>query len=181
MGLGRVLTYARLAFLAKDPADRQLYRLVKRRGVRRVVELGIDVPKRTAQMLSLAADHAADGEVQYAGFDRFEERPAGVEPLALIEAHRALAGVAARVRLTPGEPAAAAAGAANSLADTDLVLISPRLTDADLARLWPYAPRMCHPGTVVLRGVGETGESWDQLPLDAVAALSEAAAVPRAA
>ena len=177
MSVARLLRYGRLAYFAKPKSDRMLYGLVRRNGVRRVVEVGIDSLERTSRMLKLALDYAAEGEVRYTGVDPFEERPVEATPLPLIEAHRELRGVGASVRLTPGNTTAVAA-MANSLADTDLLLLSAGLTDGDLTALWRYVPRMCHPGTAVLRAVAD---GWDEVSLEAISRLGQEQSATRAA
>lgn len=166
MGVAQLLRYTRLAFFSKESTDRELFQTVRRRRVSRIVEVGIDAVERTAQALRLARDASGNVEVRYAGFDRFEERGADQPALPLITAHRALGKTGATVRLTPGEPAAAVAAIANSLADTDLILVSGTLTAGRLAPLWPFLPRMCHPETVVLRAQDDAWEELDPAALD---------------
>lgn len=170
---GRLFEYTRDALTGGEPAERQLFRVVKRNHVCRVVEFGVDSVERSSRMMELVARHAPDGTVaQYTGFDAFEERPADEEPLSLIAAHRQLAQSGVAVRLTPGGPVGGVASEANSLPDTDLVLISARLSDANLEPLWFYLPRMCHPGTIALRGrVEDAGVAWDEIPTEEISRL----------
>lgn len=173
MAIKGLLNYARLAFFSKESSDRQLFRLVKKHRILRIVELGIGSLERTAKLIKLAGDNAAHSEVQYTGFDSFDLREEGEPSLSLIAAHRELIQCEASVRLTPGGPASGLSSKANSLSDTDLLLISPAVSDAILEPLWFYLPRMCHPGTLVLRQVsasveGEADAEWVSISLEEV-------------
>lgn len=166
--------YARLALFSKQPCDRQLYRLVKSQRTCRIVELGIGSLERTENVLALAAQGSKQSRVLYAGFDAFEERDREQESLSLIDAHRRLVRSEASVRLVPGGATAGLPSMANGLRDTDLVLISASVTDQQLDPVWFYLPRMCHPGTQVLRQTDESGgaAAWSPISLEAVRQLS---------
>lgn len=173
MAVSGFLKYARLAFFSKESSDRQLFRLVKKQQTRRIVELGISSLERTAEILKLAASTSPSAKIQYSGFDAFEERPTAFEPLSLIETHRTLAKSETAYRLTPGLPSEGLPGMANSLPDTDLLLISDLVSDAQLEPIWFYLPRMCHPGTLVLRkslqqSDSDEGLEWQTLALTEV-------------
>ncbi len=173
MAIKGLLNYARLAFFSKESSDRQLFRLVKKHRVLRIVELGIGSLERTSKLLKLAGDNASQGEIQYTGFDSFDLRAESEEPLSLIMAHRELIRCGASVRLTPGGPASGLPAQANSLSDTDLLLISPSVSDEVLEPLWFYLPRMCHPGTLVLSQLNASAKSvadteWESICLEEV-------------
>lgn len=150
--------YARLAYFAKPQHERLIYKEIRRHKVSRIVEIGIGSAHRAVDLVSVAQRYAGGQTVTYAGFDWFEERPAGSKPLPLIHAHRQLQLTGAKVRLAPGFPPATVPQVANSLQRTDLILISAAIDDASLDRTWFYIPRMCHPDTLVLREVAESDE-----------------------
>lgn len=151
MAVRGLFEYARRALFSAPTPEQQLLRSVKRHEVRRVVELGVDSLDGSSSMLAALVKRAGAEPVSYAGFDLFDERPPASEPLALIDAHRALAGCGARVRLSPGGPTAGVVAEANALADTDLLVVSSLATDAELEPVWFFLPRMCHAATLVLR------------------------------
>lgn len=166
--------FAFLAYASKPVADRQIYRTVRRLKITSVLEVGVGSLER-AKTIVAACQRCSDGAtVRYAAVDWFEERPESMTPLSLIQAHRELNATGAKVRVSPGGPAAIEA-VANALPNTDLVLISPDVDDDCLERGWYFLPRMCHAGTVVLRGRAEgNGEyRYEQLSHEAVAALAQ--------
>jgi hypothetical protein len=55
----------------------------------------------------------------------------------------------AQLRLVPGDPLSALARCANSLANTDLLIISAGHDPAGLEPAWFYIPRMLHAGSLV--------------------------------
>jgi hypothetical protein len=84
-------------------------------------------------------------EIRYTGVDRFEDRTAADGPgVTLKMAHRLLRATGARIRLVPGDLPDALARSANSLGDTDLVILSARHCRASLDRAWFYLPRLLH-------------------------------------
>ncbi len=146
------LKYAYWAYFSKPKSVRQLYRCVARQQPRKVVELGIRNLADTVRLLQVA-DRYAEGEpISYTGIDCFEMRPADQPTLGLKQAHQTLKQAELRPRLLPGEPATALAGVANSLLETDLVLLTCESADSDpLGDAWFYLPRMLHGGSVVLQ------------------------------
>jgi hypothetical protein len=81
------LKYARLAYFAKPRSERQLYRLVKRHKICRIVEVGISDVARTMMLVRVAQRFAADGPVSYTGIDWFDARPANLPQLTLKQVH----------------------------------------------------------------------------------------------
>ncbi len=149
-----------LSWLSRPKFERRLYRLLQRRRVARIVELGISSQGRTENLLLVAARYHGDGDVHYAGFDLFETRPSDQPPLSLIGVHRALSPLGVALRLVPGEVGAAVERTANMLAATDLMLISACIPPAGLQRVWPFLPRMLHTDSVVLREeIGKDGQT----------------------
>jgi len=145
-----LLGYLYLAYLSKPPPYRALYRLIRRHRPRRIVEIGIGDTRRAARMIAVAQRYAGVDRVCYTGIDFFEDGPAGRPSVPLKAAYRLLRATGASIRLEPGDPHWALARAANSLADTDLLLIwNPREPDFTAAA-WFYVPRMLHTDTLVL-------------------------------
>ena len=115
--------------------------------------------------------------MRYSAVDLFEARPAGGQaPLALKSAHRLLAPLPARLRLIPGDPHAGLARMANSLTNTDLVVIDADVDAQSLSQAWFYVPRMLHSRSVVLRqsAAGERqGGDYSPLSHDEVQRLAD--------
>ncbi|MEM9187290.1 MAG: hypothetical protein AAGB00_12425 [Planctomycetota bacterium] len=176
MAVAGKLRYAYLAFFSKPKSDRRLYRLVKRLRARKVVEFGIDSIERSLNLISVCQRYSPGEPISYTGLDWFEERPASLAPLSLIETHRRVKAAGAEARLMPGGPAEAAPAVANSLLGTDLLLVSPTADDRALADAWFYLPRILHDRSVVLRGIAEErGGGWEAVERSTI----EAYASPR--
>jgi hypothetical protein len=138
-----------LAHFSRPKGNRQLYRLIKREEISRIVEIGISDIARTVAMIELAQGATSEGKVCYTGIDFFEARPKSKPSLSLKDAYRVLRATGAAVRLVPGAPGASLASAANAHQNTDLILIAPDVTEADLAGAWFFVPRMLHAETVM--------------------------------
>jgi hypothetical protein len=145
------LRYLYLAHVTRPTNVRQLYRLVKRHQISRLVEVGIADIRRSLLLIEVAQRFAREGKVSYTGIDWFDERASALEPLSLKDAYRDLRATGANVRLVPGEPGAALAASANVHSNTDLILVAHLVVDRDLERLWFYVPRMLHGRSLVLR------------------------------
>ena len=143
--------YTYLAHLSRPKAVRHLYRLVSRSCASRIVEVGISDLKRAIAMIEVAQRACVDKPINYTAIDWFESRPSSGSALPLKEAYRQLRATGANVRLVPGAPGAALSAAANAHQHTDLILIGPEVTDADMKRAWFFVPRMLHADSTVLR------------------------------
>lgn len=176
MAVGGLFRFAHRALFAKPTPDRQLLKLIKATPVRRVVEVGVDSLAVTEALLAAVVKQSAGEAIRYTALDPFDQRPPGREALPLMEAYRRLVPLGAKVRFAPGDPTAGIAAEANSLENTDLLLLSAEATDAALGSAWYFVPRMCHPGTLVVRrlpaGGAENGEAWETVPLTRVAQLA---------
>jgi len=144
------LRYARFAFFSRPKGNRQLYRLVKRDQICRIVEIGLSDLSRAVAMIEIAQRYAGDKKVCYTALDSFEARPSDMAPLPLKETYRVLRATDANVRLLPGAPAASLAAAANAHQNTDLILIGPNVSETDLNGAWFYVPRMLNERSTVL-------------------------------
>jgi len=145
------LRFFYLAHLSKPASDRPIYRLVNRRRIRKIVELGVGLGRRAVRLIEAAAIHGPVGDVHYTGIDLFETRTAADGPgMPLKAAHRLLKATGARIQLLPGDPYSALSRAANGLGGTELVVISAGYDPESLARAWFYLPRMLRDGSRVL-------------------------------
>jgi hypothetical protein len=144
------LKYLYLAYLSRPSEDRQLYRLIRRRQLHNLVEIGIGLGQRAQRMIEVAQASPQSAAVRYTGIDLFELRPAEAGPgLPLKEAYRRLRATGVHVQVVPGDPYAALSRVANTLVGTDLVVISGHHDPQSLARAWFYVPRMLHDRSAV--------------------------------
>jgi hypothetical protein len=143
--------YLYLAHLSGARADRELYRLVKRQRISKIVEIGIHDLERSVRLVRVAQRFADGKRIEYSALDAFEARPANLFRLSLKHVHQKLPKNSVRVRLLPGEPAQVLRSAANAHLGTDLILIAPWLTEESLSVAWAFVPRMLHDRSIVLR------------------------------
>ena len=151
MAAVRWIKFCYLAYVSKPQGERQLYRLVKARQVSRIVEVGVSNLTRTIRLIEVAQRYTPEQKVCYTGLDWFDARPSQLEPLTLKQTHCTLQTTGAQVRLVPGPPGHSLAAVANAHQNTDLIIISPPVSDADLQRAWFYVPRMLRNQSIVLR------------------------------
>ena len=172
----RLLKYLWLAYLSKPRHDRQIYRLIRRSKVRSIVEVGIGDGLRAERMIGLAR-RCSEQPVRYTAIDLFEAREDAEAGLTLKEAYRQLKSTGARVQVVPGDPLSALSRVANSLTNTDLLLISGEQDEASLAAAWFYVPRMLHQNShVLIEEPGATEYSWrlvDRLEIQSLAKRQE--------
>ncbi len=163
--------YAYLAYLSRPKSARQLYRLVKRQRIRRIVEVGVSDVAFTVSLIEVAQRFAGDQKVTYSGLDCFDARPNLASSLKLKDAYRTLHSTGASVRLVPGSPAASLVVVANAHQNTDLILIAADVTAEELQSAWFYVPRMLHHQSVILREQQSLGgeRSFEWLSLSQVA------------
>jgi hypothetical protein len=150
LSAARLIRYLHLAYIAKPVADRVVYRTLRETRAGHLVVMGLGSGQLARNMVGLAAQYTERDQVRLTGIDLFESRPAPQPGLSLKQAHSLLTATGARVRLVPGDPYSALAHAANSLPDTDLVVISADQDPNALQRAWFYLPRMLHDRSVVL-------------------------------
>jgi predicted O-methyltransferase YrrM len=139
------------SYFSQPSSDRFVYRFLRKRRIRKILELGIGTGVRAQRMLQLATGDQYPPSISYTGVDLFESRSETDGPgLSLKLAHRQLKVAGARVRLVPGDPYSALARIANELGAIDLILISADQDRQSLAKAWFYVPRIMHAETLVL-------------------------------
>lgn len=177
MSAASQLKYLHLAYFSKPAADRAVYRTIHDTCAGRLVGIGLGCGRLARTMIQVASQFTRRDRVQFTGIDLFELRPATAPGLSLKQAHSLLTPMKAAVRLIPGDPFSALARAANSLLDTDLVVIRADQDAASLERAWFYLPRMLHESSVVLlENSGRDGQSATYQSLDLAAVRSLAGA-----
>lgn len=150
MSVGSWLCRCYWCYWSRPAHARILYRLLYRRTIRAILQLGIPSPTLTRQFLRVAARQAHPATLAYTGVDLFEARPEGLPKLSLKDAFATLRQEHVRVQLVPGDPDAALARVANFLGPIDLVLVTADQDPASLARAWRWLPRMLRPEAVVM-------------------------------
>ena len=175
------LKYLYLAYFSDPSAERPLYRAIRRRQVRTIVELGVGMGIRSARLIEVAQRYHAPREVCYTGIDLFEARPCVAPGMTLKRAHRTLGTLGAKIQLVPGDPLTALSRTANSLTGTDLLIVSADQDAESLARAWFYVPRMLHEGSQVFVEEMNTQDGkpmfrpWDRSSIDTLISSSHAA------
>ncbi|HVX12807.1 MAG TPA: hypothetical protein VHC22_16615 [Pirellulales bacterium] len=147
----KLLTYCRLAYFSyfsRPAKDRVLYRAIRRGGISRIVELGMEQGLRSVRMIDVAMQTQTEGPIRFTGIDLFEMSPAS-GGMSLKAAHCRLQATGARVRLVPGDPFSALAMAANHVGPCDLIVIGAGQDAESLAKAWFYVPRLLQPTTRV--------------------------------
>ena len=165
---------------AKPVADRAIYRTIRKIHAGNLVAIGLGDGQLASKMVLLAQQDGAVPQVRFTGIDLFEMRPDNSGSLSLKQAHRMLHSLGARTRLVPGDPFAALARTANSLLETDLIVIRADQLGASMDRAWFYLPRMLHDRSLVLvERLGSDGQAGEYEVLDRQAVQQRAnATVP---
>jgi hypothetical protein len=143
--------YKYLTHFSQPVHNRAIYRSINDRKLCRLLEIGIGSCERALNMIAVAQRAARQAEIRYTGIDLFEARTDGTERIPLKSAHKSLRRSGARIQLVPGDPYSAIARIANSMRDTDLIVISADQDPESLAMAWPYFPRMMHPASLVVQ------------------------------
>jgi len=145
-----MLRYLYLRWFSQPAADRLLYKLLKKRLFRSIVEVGIGQGIRTQRMFDVALRPAHDqSPLRYTGIDLFEARGNDDRGLSLKAAYSLLKRPGVQLQLVPGDPLAALSRMANSLRETDLLIISHDQSGDSLAAAWFWVPRMLHSDSLV--------------------------------
>ncbi|HKD36418.1 MAG TPA: class I SAM-dependent methyltransferase, partial [Pirellulales bacterium] len=162
-----------LAYFSQPAADRILYRTIRKRKLRRIVEIGIGGGRRALRMISLAKRYRSANEVRYTGIDWFESRAVDSDQaLSMKQAYRLLRGTSARIHLIPNDANEAFARLANALSANELIVISSEEPPESLGRIWFFLPRMLAPGAVVLFSrIGEANRAWREISLKEIKSL----------
>ena len=160
MSAGALIRSTWLLYFSQPANDRALYKAVKGRAIRSVVEFGVADGTRSTRLLEVLSWKQDNLPLRYTGIDLFEARPAGQAGLTLKQAFATIRSPEVKVQLVPGSPYDALVRCANTLTETDLVIISADVHAADLERAWKFVPRMLHDQSLILReqpaGQGKT-------------------------
>jgi hypothetical protein len=147
--LAGIFRRAYLLYLSQPAVDRPLFRAIRKRTIRSIVELGIGSLARTQRILEIASWRPESEPRRYCGIDFFDARESDRPQLALKQAFADLQSPGVKVQLVPGSPGAALKRVANSLTHTDLLLIDASHDADSLATAWSWIPRMLTPQSLV--------------------------------
>lgn len=155
MTAGSLIRSTWLLYFSQPAPDRFLYKAIKGKSIRSVVEIGIGGGLRTQRMFEVLSWQAAHEPVKYTGIDLFEARGLNQPGLSLKAAFHDLRKPGVNIKLVPGDPYDALVRAANGLAGTDLLIISADQDRESLQRAWTYMPRMLHTGSLIYQEVSD--------------------------
>jgi len=175
VNLGRLLRSAYLLYFSQPASDRALWRAIRGRPIRTIVELGISLASRTPRMLEIARWRQSDQPLRYTGIDLFEARPTDQPQLTIKQANAALRRQEMQLQLVPGDPATALRRMANSLVGTDLLIIAANQDSDSLAAAWTWMPRMLTTDSLIFleEPAAKPGETqWRRLSLADVQTLA---------
>jgi hypothetical protein len=141
--------YWYLCNFSKPVANRLLYKRLKETAVQSIVEIGVGMGERIAEVSNVATLLRPNTRLRYTGIDLFEGRPQGAAGLELREAHRRFSALGLKVQLAPGDAYSALTRLANSLADTDWIFISADQDPQVVNRALRYLPRMMGANSIV--------------------------------
>lgn len=138
-----------LTRFSQPAGERQIYRLIRSKGPKRILELGLGTLERTARVLSFAGS-SGGAQVHYVGLDRFEGRlPSDPPGVTLKAAHQRLHALG-RVQLVPGNIDTSLARLCNHLGVFELVLVAADNDARHLDRSWFFVQRLMNASTTVL-------------------------------
>jgi hypothetical protein len=166
-----MLRYYYLTWFSTPAADRTIYQAVHNGTFRSIVELGVGTGVRTKRLFELAVKpQHTETPLRYTGIDLFEARPANSPGMKLKQAFQTLQTPNVKVQLVPGDPFSALSRMANTLSETDLLVIGLDQAGESLNQAWRYVPRMLHPETMIFfeRPEKKAGETKFELlkPVD---------------
>ena len=148
--------FFKITWLDKPVSDRAVYKLIKQRQVRSIIEVGLGDGVRCEKLIAVAQKFSRE-KVRYTGVDLFDSRESST-PLKLIEMHRRLKGIDAKTQLVPGDIGSALPRIANSHLRTDLILISAGFDREQFSEVKSFLPRMLHASSLVLVQAKEDAE-----------------------
>jgi hypothetical protein len=173
LSVSRLLRSLYLLYFSQPANHRPLYKAVRTRAVRSIVEMGMGLGGRTERILEIAGWRGET--LRYTGIDLFEARGDREKGLSLKEAYAQLRMPKVRIQLVPGDPHSALMRVANGLTQTDLLLISACQERDSLARAWSWIPRMLTSNSLVLMEELETktqGSRWRIVETDEIQHLA---------
>lgn len=182
----RYFRYLYQAYCSKPEHERDFYRQIRhaactknRSPVTQIVEIGVGKAERAVRLIHFAQQYADQATIEYVGIDMFEGRPEQ-DGLKLKEAHKLLSSTGAKVKLVPGDAMMALPRVANSLADSDLIIIAEDQDRASVEAAWSWIPRMMNATSLLYWESKQEAEkpeestwSFEKLDLQAVSETTD--------
>ncbi|MBN2290913.1 MAG: hypothetical protein JXM70_00725 [Pirellulales bacterium] len=158
MSVSKYIKITYRSYFSQPASDRVIFKAIRRLKAQRILECGIGNTQRARRIIETAQLVSPDVEINYTGIDLFEARTAADGPgVSLKLAHRQLSTTGAKIKLIPGNPLSAFTRAANSLGNTDLVIISARQNPSEMSAAWFYVPRILHANSILFEEQGHLG------------------------
>lgn len=160
MSAGALIRSTWLLYFSQPANDRALYKAVKGRTIRSVLEFGVGDGNRTKNLLEVISWQAENLPLRYTGIDLFEARPKGQKGLTLKQAFADIRAPEVKVQLVPGLPYDALLRCSSALSEIDLIILSADQQPTDFEKAWKFIARTVHDKTLILReqpaGAGKT-------------------------
>ncbi len=160
LSAGALIRSTWLLYFSQPANDRALYKAVKGRTIRSVLEFGIGDGTRTKNLIEVISWEQANLPLRYTGIDLFEGRPKGQKGLTLKQAFAEIRAPEVKVQLIPGLPYDALLRCASTLSETDLIILAADQRPEDFEKAWKFIARTVHDKTLILReqpaGPGKT-------------------------
>lgn len=160
MSAGALIRSTWLLYFSQPANDRALFKAVKGRTIRSVLEFGIGDGTRTKNLFEVIAWEQENLPLRYTGIDLFEARLKDQKGLTLKQAFATVRAPEVKVQLIPGLPYDALLRCASTLSETDLIVIAADQQPADFEKAWKFIARTVHDKTLILReqpaGAGKT-------------------------
>ena len=160
MSAGALIRSTWLLYFSQPANDRALYKAVKGRSIRSVLEFGVSDGARTKNLFEVLSWQQENLPLRYMGIDLFEARPKGQKGLTLKQAFAEIRAPEVKVQLVPGLPYDALLRCNGALTETDLIILSADQQPIDFEKAWKFIARTVHDKTLILReqpaGPGKT-------------------------
>ncbi|MCC9604628.1 hypothetical protein LOC68_27075 [Blastopirellula sp. JC732] len=171
----RFLRYLYQAHLSSPAHQREIYREIRQHApITRIVQIGVGDGVLAQKLIDFAQQYAGETQIEYTGIDMFEAREKK-DGLALKQAHKCLVATGAKVKLTPGTASMALPRLANSLPNTQLLLIAADQETSDVNAAISWLPRMLTEKSVIFwERLGDNGLHIEKLSLSHFATSNSA-------
>jgi hypothetical protein len=151
LSAGALIRSTWLLYFSQPANDRALYKAVKGRTIRSVLEFGVGDGSRTKNVFEVIGWEKENLPLRYTGIDLFEARPPKQKGLTLKQAFATIRVPEVKVQLVPGLPYDALLRCSNQLSETDLIIIAADQQPTDFEKAWKFIARTVHDKTLILR------------------------------
>ena len=157
MNLSAYLYYRALLFKKRALRYRALFETIYKRKCRRLVEIGTYDGVQARHMIRTAMNHHNRGDIEYFGFDlfenltdeKFEAEPSKRAP-TMQEVEGRLRPMGANIRLFAGETAETLPRAVGEIGRADFIFIDGGHSFETISSDWKYTEELMGPGSVAI-------------------------------